>query len=186
MSIYNKFHLGFDTIENGGKEDNYHGEHDDETHGNLYIPRMEAKDANLSSVKKIFMLNKLGIVTSASFKAIVPPSDYKGKNNRQLYSAYVYVKWFTNDVADTFRENILIGNKMKSRIIINEKKCIYWIVRPNTARPSDELLDERFAIAELAEMATDVAVSCLDENEEEELVLFDLERLSRSAAMSVF
>ena len=132
------------------------------------------------------MLNKIGMVTSASFTAIAPTAAYKSKNKRQLYSAYVYVKWFTNEQADAFRQHILIGDKANARLTVNEKNGSFWIIRPNTACPSVKLLEERFTIAELAEIATDVAVNCLEEDAEEELILFDLEQMSRSVALALF
>lgn len=186
MALYNKFHLGYDTIENGGKQDYYHGEHDDEAYGNLYIPHMREAEANLSTIKKVFMLNKIGMVTSAIFKPNAPPAGYKGKNKKQCYSAYVYVKWFTNSLAVAFREYVLIGDKKTSRISVDEKNGIYWIVRPNTACPSEELFKERLDIADLAETATNVALNCLEEDEAAELALYDLDQTARSVAVSVF
>ena len=183
MALYNKFHLEYDTEANGGKEDYYHGEYDDEAYGNLYIPRMEAGEANLSTVKKVFMLNKLGMVTSAIFSALSAPKNYKGKNTKQLYSAYVYVKWFTNDLAQAFRKDILIGDKKTSRVTVDKKNDTYWVVRPNTAFPSAELLEERLDIADLAEIATDVALNCLEEDEVEELAMCDLEETAKNVAM---
>ena len=182
MALYNKFHAEYDNEANGGKEDYYHGEYDDEAYGNLYIPHMEEDVADFETLKNVIKKNKLGTVTSAIFNALTVPAAYKGKNTKQLYSAFVYVKWFANSVADNFRKHMMSGNKKKSRVIVNKEKDTYWIIRPNTAFPSHELLEERLQIEELAEEATDVASRCLDEDEEEELVLCDLEETARDVA----
>ena len=184
MALYNKFHAEYDNETNGGKEDYYHGEYDDEAYGNLYIPHMEEDVANFETLKTVIKKNKLGTVTSAIFNALTVPAAYKGKNTKQLYSAFVYVKWFANSVADTFRQHMMSGNKKKSRVIVNKAKGDYWIVRPNTAYPSDELLEERLYIEELAEEATDVAMRCLYEDEEEELALCDLEETAKNVAFN--
>jgi hypothetical protein len=143
---------------------------------------MEEDQANISTVKKVFMLNKLGMVTSAIFTALSAPKNYKGKNIKQLYSAYVYVKWFTNDLACAFRKDILSGDKKKSRVSV-DKNGTYWIIHPNTAFPSAELLEERLDIADLAETAADVAFHCLEEDEVEELAMCDLEDTAKNVAM---
>lgn len=207
MSLYNRLTKGFDSEENGGKEDYYHGEYDDEAYGNLYIPHIAAEVATFDTVKQVFINNQVGLVTSVDFNELALSSSYKGKNKKQLYSAYVYVKWF----ADTeFREHIAAGNKNKSRVIVNNETDTYWIVRPNTAFPSEELLAERLDIEELVETATDiamrsfegeeeeedlyelkktaqsVALSLLAEDEEEELVLYDLEETAKDVALRVF
>jgi len=182
MSLYNKFHLEFDNEENGGKEDYYHGEYDDEAYGNLYIPHMEAEVANLETVTFVFLKNKVGVVTSATFNAVPVPTAYKGKNKKQLYSAFVYVKWFPNT---KFREQVLSGDKTKSRVTVDKQKGTYWVVRPNTLLlPSNELLEERADIQELAETATDVALHCLEEDEEEEVAMCDLEDTAKNVAMN--
>ena len=184
MALYDKFHAEYDNEENGGKEDYYHGEYDDEAYGNLYIPHIEEGVADFETLKNVIKKNKLGIVTSAIFNALTIPTAYKGKNTKQLYSAFVYVKWFVNSVVDTFRKHMMSGNKTKSRVMVNKENGTYWIVRPNTAFPSDELLEERLYIEELAEEATDVAMRCLNEGEEEELTLCDLEEMAKDVALN--
>jgi len=169
---------------NDDKEDYYHGEYDDEAYGNLYIPHIEEHVAYLETIKKVFKNNKLGVVTSVIFNALTAPKGYKGKHTKQLYSAFVYLKWSTNSAVNTFREHLLSGNKKNSRVTVNKKKGTYWIVRPNTAFPSAELLDERLDLEELAETATDVALRCLDEDEDD-LVLYDLEETAWSVALSL-
>ena len=129
--------------------------------------------------KKIFKAKRIGTVTSATFQPLTVPSTYKGKskNKKQLYSAYVYVKW--SDTT-TFQEKVLNGNKETARICLDETKGTYWIVRPNTM-VSDELYYERLEISELKETATNVSFSFLDDIDE--LVLCDLEEIAMDVAL---
>ena len=122
MALYNKFHAEYDNETNGGKEDYYHGEYDDEAYGNLYIPHMEEDVADFETLKTVIKKNKLGTVTSAIFNALAVPTAYKGKNTKKLYSAFVYVKWFANSAADTFRQHMLSGNKKNLALLLIKKR----------------------------------------------------------------
>ena len=187
MSLYNNYHGEYDSNTNGGKEDYYHGEYDDdEVYGKLYIPRMDEDLANFNSVERVFKAHRIGTVTSASFNPIAVPAYYKGKkeNLKQLYNAYVYVKWFDNINAKAFREECSRTNSTKTRLVISKKRDVYWVVRQNTVIP-EELFEERSIISELKETATDVAWSTLIDDDEEEVALYDLEVIAKNMALSL-
>jgi hypothetical protein len=179
MALYNRFFNNYDDDTNGGNEDFYHGEYDDEAYGNLYIPRIEEEDANFDSVKRVFLENKIGLVTSAVFTWLPKPEYFKGRVEKYLFSCKAYIKW--ND-GTKFREHVLSGNKKKSRVTVNKQAGTYWIVRPNTSFPSEELLIERYEIEDLLDTATDCALSALD-NEEEDDITYELEQTARAVAL---
>ena len=82
-----------------------------------------------------------------------------------------------------FANIFYLATKKKSQVSVDKKNDTYWVVRPNTAFPSAELLEERLDIADLAETATDVAFHCLEEDEVEELAMCDLEETAKNVAM---
>jgi len=188
MTLYNNLHSEYDSKTNGGNEDYYHGEYDDKAYGNLYIPRIEAADATFETVKHIFLLNNIGLVTSVEFSELAVPKSYRGKNTKQLYRANVYIKWFVTPTVTEFRKNVVLpGNgsnsKDKSRVIVDEAKDTYWVVHANTAYPSEELFEERCVIADLQTTAEDVALRALEEDTEEENSLYELEQTARAVVM---
>jgi hypothetical protein len=187
MSLYNRYFQDYDSASNGGKDDFYHGEYDDETvYGKLYIPHMESNSANFEFVKKTFLANNIGLVTHATFTVLEGQSTYKGKNKKQLFSAYVYVKWFNNNIATALQQHIIRGNKKLARVNVDKTKDIYWIVRPNTVI-SDELMSERIDIHELRIVAENVAHSVLEEeyDDDDMDILYELKRMATCIAMRV-
>jgi len=182
MALYNRFFEGYDNDTNGGKIDLYHGEDDDQAYGDLYIPYIEAELANLASLKKVFNANKIGLVTSATFNALVAPTTYKGKNKKQVFSAVIYVKWNDTPTVTKFRESIFNGDKVNSRIHVNKGKNVHWVVRPNTAQLSDELMEERYFVNELAETAIDAGLRVLEDDEDDE-DMYELEETAKVVAL---
>lgn len=182
MSLYNRFFEGFDNDVNGGKEDYYHGEYDDNAYGKLYIPRIEEEEANFETVKKVFLANKIGLITSAVFTWLPTPASYKGRKEKYLFSANVYIKW--DEASHEFQNHVLDGNKMKARVQVDERMGTYWIVRENTAFPSEELLEERYVNAELFETAFDVAMSALVEDEYDDEICYELGQIASEVALS--
>ena len=184
MALYNPFHGDYDNKTNGGQADFYHGEHDDEAYGQLYIPRIDAADANFDTVKNVFLKNKIGLVTRVEFKVVPVAPTYKGKHQKSLFSAYVYIKWFiTKKVAD-FRDNIIKpGTKSKTGVSVDKETGTYWIVRTNTAQPSAELYEERCILADLKVTAEDVALRVLAEDADEEFSLYELTQTARAVAL---
>uniref|UniRef100_A0A6C0II03 Uncharacterized protein n=1 Tax=viral metagenome TaxID=1070528 RepID=A0A6C0II03_9ZZZZ len=181
MALYNRFIESYDSATNGGKEDFYHGEDDNQDYGNLYIPYIEAELASLARVRQVFNANKIGMVTSAIFTELQTPASYKGKNKKQVFSAVIYIKWNDTPTVLAFRESIMNGDKENSRIHINKGKNVHWIVRQNTAIIPEELLAERYITADLAETATDVAWRSLQSDMGEE----ELEEIAIAVAMNV-
>ena len=181
MAFYNPFHFEHDNETNGGTEDYYHGEYDNDAYGSLYIPHMGSDVATLKQVKRVFRANKIGRVTSATFTPLTVPSTYKGKdkNKKRVFSATVYVKWYDLPVAKKFRENIFNCDDLKVRLNVDEMQGTYWIVRPNT-RMTDELLEERYSLQPLWEIATDSAMRVLEDGVEEAL-----EEIATDVAMRV-
>ena len=170
MALYNRYFNDYDNDINGGNEDNYHGEYDDVAYGQLYIPRMSAAVATFEKVKHIFKMNNIGTVTSATFNSLKAPSTYRGKlhNVKQLYNAYVYVKWFDNVSSLTFRKQLLscYDNK-KVCLSVNDVEDSYWVVQLITTM-SDELINERKLIREMKETATNVALRAMSEKRSSE------------------
>ena len=180
MAFYNTLHFEYDSSINGGKEDNYHGEYDDDAYGSLYIPHINSDVATFEQVKRVFRTNKIGRVTSATFTPLAVPSTYKGKdkNKKRVFSATVYVKWYDLPLAKRFEEDIFEGD-MKAQLTVDETQGTYWIIRPNT-RMTDELLEERYSLQPLWEIATDSALRVLKDGVEEEL-----EEIATDVAMRV-
>ena len=164
MTLYNKFIEGYDNEYNGGKEDHYHGEHDEEPYGKLYIPYIEEAHATSKGVEQVFNTNQLGKVTYVTFKELAKPTNYKGKSQKTIYSAMVYLKWNeTNPEVSIFRENVANGNKDLSKVYLDKNKKTFWIVRPNTVI-SDELFEERYVLAVTKETAEDAAMRVLEDD----------------------
>ena len=170
MALYNRYFNDYDNDINGGNEDNYHGEYDDVAYGQLYIPRMSEALATFEKVKHIFKMNNIGTVTSATFNSLKAPSTYRGKlhNVKQLYNAYVYVKWFDNVSSLTFRKQLLnCYYSKKVCLSVNDAEDSYWVVQLITTM-SDELINERKLIREMKETATNVALRAMSEKRSSE------------------
>ena len=162
MAFYNTLFGDYDNATNGGKEDYYHGEYDNDAYGSLYIPHMDSDVATFEKVKRVFRANKIGRVTSATFTPLAVPSTYKGKdkNKKRVFSATVYVKWYDLPVAKTFQYHVSEGD-VQARLNVDETQGTYWFIRPNT-RISDDLLEERYSLQPLWEIATDSALRVLE------------------------
>lgn len=180
MAFYNTLHFDHDNATNGGKEDYYHGEYDNDAYGSLYIPHINSDVATFEQMNRVFRTNKIGRVTSAMFTPLAVPSTYKGKdkNKKRVFSAIIYVKWYDLPVAKLFREHVFEGD-MQARLNVDETQGTYWIIRPNT-RMTDELLEERYSLQPLWEIATDVALTVLEHGIDE-----DLEEIATEVAMRV-
>ena len=160
MALYNIFH-GELSKQQEKEQDTFHGEYDDDEHGSVFIPHIDQDMATPERIAKLFKTNNIGQVTHSTFTRLTVPSSFKGKskNTKLVFRATVYLKWGRSDV----RKKIMGSVKQPFRVNIDERVGKYCFVHRNTVT-SDELLQERFTLSELQELATECAMSVLRED----------------------
>ena len=156
MAYYNKFETGYG---NGNSNGN--------VYGYLFIPHIDEQAATKEKVKQVFESNNLGDVISVLFMPLAAPKTYKGKNRKQVYKAFICIKWFMNLAVKTFRENVLLGNTTLARVDVDVISGTYWVVRPNTMITNTEFQsmtpDENEELRQLEATAISVALRVLND-----------------------